>query len=1422
MAKRRLKFGFLDTERRWSTLLASCHMGIGWVARVFGRTCRLVRIRKRRRARHTYLKVEQLEPIVVPSAVQLKLTSYTVQENQGQAVIDVSLDSAVNQTVTVNYSTSDSSALAGTNYTATSGTLTFQPDQLDGSFTVPILMDGQNFDPPLSFNVALSNPTNANLGTNSSATVTINDESTYHSGTRPSATTLTTSDASAEYSEAITLTATVAPAHGAGAPTGYVSFYDGTTLLGEGAINASTGQATFTIMTLAAGSHDLTALYSGDSDFEASQSDTLTQNIAADPATTTTLASSVNPTVLGQSTTFTATVQAQAPAQGTPTGTVVFKYGSNTLGSATLNSSGQASLAVSSLPVGTDTVTAYYSGDQNFGTSNGSVNQQVNNPVPSLSSISPTSVGEGSGSVTLTVNGSNFVTNSVVQANGNNLSTTFVSGTQLTAVLASSYLTQDGTIAITVANPTPGGGTSGSLTFTVLESDLTVTAQAITATENAGTGTVQVATFTDPGSDTSGAFAASINWGDGSTSTGTVTGSSGTFTVTGSHTYTNTDGVLPTTVTVTETGLGTASGTSTATVSEADLTVTAQAIGATENSNAAVQVATFTDPGADTSGSFTASINWGDGSTSAGTISGSNGTFTVTGSHTYSNTDGIFTTSVTVSEPGVPGSTASSTSTATVSESDLAVTAHTVAVGENVSTGSVTVATFTDPGADTSGAFTASINWGDGSSSTGTVTGSNGTFTVTGSHTYTNNDGTFTTTVTVTETGISAATASSTSTATVAEADLSATAQNFAATENAGTGSIQVATFTDPGADTSGEFTASINWGDGSTSAGTVTGSNGTFTVTGGHVYSDAGQDSVTVTISEDGLPVASASESVTVADAALTLQAQNIAAVAGTDTGSIQVATLTDANTAATTADYTTVSINWGDGHTTAGTLVAQGNGVFTVMGDHTYQNGGNYSLQVTVTDEEGATAQAGAHAYVVGVLSTSNIAQRSTDPQNGFLVPIGEAQVDPNTGSLQISQPLDFDQSPSTTVGGNPALVYNSNTVDVRPIIKVVIPTDSTLPLPTSIDLQLTWNGTQQSSVSFSTAGHQAGDTLVLAVQVAGPVQTTGVYGWSILATIHMPGNLSVQETVSGSTPVVVAENSPYGAGWGIQGIDRLVAVQGGVMWVTGTGDYRYFAASGNGTFTSPPEDFGTLVQNQDGSYTYTDPHQVRTTFNAQGLLTSIVTPDQAALGLGLFYQYNAQGGLTQVTAPDGGVTTLSYSNGLLQSITEPGGRVVSLTHSGTDLTQITDAAGFTRTLAYNSVHQLTSDQWAPYSASFSYDANTGLLSALNFGGGSVWTLAPAAAQGLQTNPASNASQENVATLTDGLGHTTTYSVDLRGRETSMKDADGNVETWALNAAGLVTQYTDQRGFSTNYSYDSFGDVTCPLPQNVCHFSL
>src|SRR5207253_1431361 len=146
----------------------------------------------------------------------------------------------------------------------------------------------------------------------------------------------------------VTVTATVTQASGTVTPTGTVTFKDGATTLGTGALDGS-GQAKFAISSLSVSNHILSSVYGGDGNYNTSTSTNFTQTVNK-ASSATALASSFNPSVFGQSVTFTATVAAVAPGAGTPTGTVIFKDGATALSTNTLTG-GQATFSTAALAV---------------------------------------------------------------------------------------------------------------------------------------------------------------------------------------------------------------------------------------------------------------------------------------------------------------------------------------------------------------------------------------------------------------------------------------------------------------------------------------------------------------------------------------------------------------------------------------------------------------------------------------------------------------------------------------------------------------------------------------------------------------------------------------------------------------------------------------------------------------------------------------------------------------------------------------------------------------------------------------------------------------------------------------------------------------------------------------------------------------
>jgi len=91
----------------------------------------------------------------------------------------------------------------------------------------------------------------------------------------------------------------------------------------------------------------------------------------------------------------------------------------------------------------------------------------ASNPVPIISTLSPASVMAGTAGFSLTVNGTGFISGSIVNWNGSARTTTYGSSTQLTAAITAADIAAAGTAHVTVFNPAPGGGTSGAAAFTI-------------------------------------------------------------------------------------------------------------------------------------------------------------------------------------------------------------------------------------------------------------------------------------------------------------------------------------------------------------------------------------------------------------------------------------------------------------------------------------------------------------------------------------------------------------------------------------------------------------------------------------------------------------------------------------------------------------------------------------------------------------------------------------------------------------------------------------------------------------------------------------------------------------------------------------------------------------------------------------------
>jgi Big-like domain-containing protein/IPT/TIG domain-containing protein/beta-propeller repeat-containing protein len=179
--------------------------------------------------------------------------------------------------------------------------------------------------------------------------------------------------------------------------------------------------------------------------------------------TNTTLTASANPQLPGAAVTFTATV---APVSGTsvPAGNVAFSVDEVTVATVALGSNGQATYLASDLTQGKHYILASYEGNTTYASSGAGLTESIQYPLPTISGLSPFVADVGGAGFTLTINGTNFYPEAAVTWGSTALTTTYVSATQLTALVPASLIASTGSAELTV---TSLGGTSAPATFTI-------------------------------------------------------------------------------------------------------------------------------------------------------------------------------------------------------------------------------------------------------------------------------------------------------------------------------------------------------------------------------------------------------------------------------------------------------------------------------------------------------------------------------------------------------------------------------------------------------------------------------------------------------------------------------------------------------------------------------------------------------------------------------------------------------------------------------------------------------------------------------------------------------------------------------------------------------------------------------------------
>ena len=506
--------------------------------------------------------------------------------------------------------------------------------------------------------------------------------------------------------------------------------------------------------------------------------------------------------------------------------------------------------------------------------------------------------------------------------------------------------------------------------------------------------------FRDPGFHDP--HVATIAWGDGSAA-GVSIDTDGDGQVTAGHRYAD-NGTYAISVTLWDSAGNQTQCWSLATIANVPPAVTAARNQLLDEGQARyLEVATFTDPGCSSAETFTATVDWGDGSPLEASvpqvIQGQPGvatTGTVSGQHAYRR-EGCYWVTVTVTDDD-QGSQSARFKMLVRNDAPTVTRVGELRgrEGERLDW----AGEFSDPGGlDT---HTATVDWGDGSRSVGQVEESDGQGLVHASHVYAD-DGTYTVQLEVQDD--QGATARRSGTADILNAAPAVVATGDQRVEEGSGLALHVARFTDPGfsldapADgsdgsliqpTAETFRATIDWGDGRSEPGVLSVAPGapgrltSGTVWGQHAYASEGLYRVTVTVTDDDCGAGTAAFTVWVDNVA---PAVTSAIAPQGDEGELLdfAASFTDPGWQDTHA----ATVFWGDGSSSAAAVTPSPEGG-SVAASHVYADNGSYAVRVEVTDDGDASAQ------FATVATVANVAPAMTASPSRQ-VPVGQADVLP-----------------------------------------------------------------------------------------------------------------------------------------------------------------------------------------------------------------------------------------------------------------------------------------------------------------------------------------------------------------------------------------------------------------------------------------
>ncbi|MFV1967259.1 MAG: dockerin type I domain-containing protein, partial [Pirellulaceae bacterium] len=449
------------------------------------------------------------------------------------------------------------------------------------------------------------------------------------------------------------------------------------------------------------------------------------------------------------------------------------------------------------------------------------------------------------------------------------------------------------------------------------------------------------------------------------------------------------------------------------------------------------------------------------------------------------------------------------------------------------------------------------------------------------------------------------------------------------------------------------------------------------------------------------------------------------------------------------------------------------------------------------------------------------------------------GNSEVELHSGALQASHELASYQSLGVARGFT--LRYDSLRADPRPIIHFGydnVPPDPTVRLAANLvieqgDFSIDVPGRPSQDLGLSSAENYwsipaSGGDIDVALQAELRGQPSGRYEYSLTSGLLRENSgqfAGSQSTVQGSLLHVDTSDSPFGIGWGLAGLQELaINPDGSVLLIDGDGSELIFEAplAPGQPYVSPAGDFSVLERLPDDSFRRTATDQTVYAFNSSNKLASITDRN----GNQTVFTYTANR-LTSITDPVGLVTTFSYTADRITGVTDPASRTTVLEYAAAgNLERIIDPDSEDRTFEYDDRHLLTAEiTKRGFREETVYDFAGRVVGRTTADGAEIEIaplqtqelLLPSATQNPFAAPETFLRSDPIAFHTDGNGNTFATELDQYGQRVFSFDGEGNQDRIQRNAQNLVTAITDARGATTQYQYDTVGNLTAVIQESL-----